>query len=251
MYIVAVKDERGALIAEAKLQNTEIKFGRSEENEICLASDSVSRQHACLYIENEQVYIADMGSSNGVYIDDQRIHREAAIDENSRIRIAEFHISLECPRQANSRVPGVNTAIYSPHDAHAKLVVVSGPQIGREILLFDPVSAVGRTDENDISLPDISISRHHARLHQQNDGSYVLQDLGSSNGTHVHGRRVNRPVRILIGDRVHFGNIECILSQTTGVSTPRRSVHRWIIYGLLFMAAAVIGTLSSLLFNDS
>ena len=85
----------------------------------------------------------------------------------------------------------------------------------KNVDVFDPVSAVGRTDENDISIPDISISRHHARLHRQDDGSYVLQDLGSSNGTHVHGRRVNRPVRVVTGDRIHFGNIEC-LSVTCG-----------------------------------
>ena len=115
--------------------------------------------------------------------------------------------------------------------------------------MFDPVSAVGRTDENDIDIPDISISRHHARLHRQDDGSYVLQDLGSSNGTHVHGRRVNRPVRVVTGDRIHFGNIECLLSRVDGVSQPRRGAQRWVIYGLLFLAAAAIGSLSSLLFQ--
>ena len=132
MYIVAVKDERGALIAEARLENSDIKLGRSEDNDICLVSGLVSRQHACIYIENDQAYIADMGSSNGVYVNDRRIQRESAIDSSSQIRVAEFGVSLERPRTSPSTRPGVNTAVYTPTDAHGKLVVASGPQTGRE-----------------------------------------------------------------------------------------------------------------------
>ncbi|MEE2789047.1 MAG: FHA domain-containing protein [Myxococcota bacterium] len=250
-YIVVVKDERGALIAECSLDpGQQLRLGRSDDNDICLYSESISRQHGCIYLENNTAFIADMGSSNGIYVNDERIRREAAINQASRIRIGEFHIALEVLRNEQSSLKGISTAVYSPTDAHAKLIVMTGPQVGREVLLFDPIVSVGRVDENDVALPDISISRHHARLHLQDDDSYILQDLESANGTHVHGRAISRPTRIVHGDRVHFGNIQCLISRIDGLSTPRQGARVWILYGLLVAAAAICGVLASLLMSD-
>ncbi|MBA2463205.1 MAG: ATP-binding cassette domain-containing protein [Actinobacteria bacterium] len=53
---------------------------------------------------------------------------------------------------------------------------------------------VGRTDENDIVIDDLLVSRHHAELRETKDGDYELVDLGSTNGTYVNGRRVERAV---------------------------------------------------------
>ena len=65
MYIVVVEDGRGALVSEHELSEGQLNIGRSSENEIILPGGSVSRNHACIYIENGTVYVADMGSSNG------------------------------------------------------------------------------------------------------------------------------------------------------------------------------------------
>jgi pSer/pThr/pTyr-binding forkhead associated (FHA) protein len=57
-----------------------------------------------------------------------------------------------------------------------------------------------------------SISRRHARLRHEDDGSYcVIEDVGTMNGTFVNGVRLvaGRPVPVVSGDTVVFGTIQC------------------------------------------
>jgi len=62
---------------------------------------------------------------------------------------------------------------------------------------------VGRHRGCDIVLSDLSVSRRHARLIFR-DGKWVVQDLDSTNGTIVNGRRVGR-CEVRPGDRVFIG----------------------------------------------
>ena len=247
MYIVVVEDERGALISEHVLGGQPIKLGRTPENDIVLPSGAVSRRHATIILRGKQALINDEGSSNGVIVDEQRIRGETVIDESSQIRVGEYRVFLE--RTSGRALPeqGINTAIVHPEQAHGKLVVVGGKHAGREILLFEPITTVGRTDENDVTLADVSVSRHHARLKRQDDGSYVVTDLNSSNGTLVHGRRLTGATRMYHGDRVQFGNIECLLVDPQGKGRGNRQLRQFAVYGLLVLAAAIVGAFISLL----
>ena len=62
------------------------------------------------------------------------------------------------------------------------------PQVFR---LLQPTVVVGRGKGTDLLLPDISVSRHHARVERIGDDGYRLVDLGSQNGTKVNGQRVD------------------------------------------------------------
>ncbi len=50
---------------------------------------------------------------------------------------------------------------------------------------------IGRVPDNDVVLPDLDVSRHHAELRRMPTGGYQIVDLASHNGTYVNGRRVN------------------------------------------------------------
>lgn len=63
---------------------------------------------------------------------------------------------------------------------------------------------VGRSSQCDVVLGDITVSRRHARLLHR-DGSWVLQDLNSTNGSYLNGQRVGR-CEIRPGDRVALGD---------------------------------------------
>ena len=243
MYIVVVEDERGALVSEHELTGGQLNIGRSSENNIILASGSVSRNHGCIYLENGIVYIADMGSSNGVIVDDARIKGECPIDDTNRIRLGDYRIILE--KRINRPVAdvGINTAVTTPERAHGKLVVLNGPKMNQEVFLYEPVTGIGRTEENDVSFPDISISRHHARLQVQDDGSYILSDLGSSNGTFYNGRRLTAAARARFGDQIQFGNVACLLSSSDSSSQPGQRWNNVLIYGGLVIVSTVIGIL--------
>jgi hypothetical protein len=66
---------------------------------------------------------------------------------------------------------------------------------------------VGRLDTCDVPIHDKSVSREHARLSQL-PGGYVLEDLGSTNGTFVNGSRIQEAVVVRPGDEITFGSIE-------------------------------------------
>jgi len=249
MFVIAIKDERGALVSEHRLEDTQLVLGRSSEADIQLTGDGISRQHACLFIESGQVYVADMGSANGVYVNEQKLRREALVDDTTRIRIARFLIQVEPMEPNSASLPGINTAVVQPGQAHAKLLILSGDEAGRELLLFEPIVAIGRIEENDLCIQHPSMSRHHGRIHQQDDGSYIVQDLDSSNGIFVAGRKINRPTRLLYGDRVSFGAVECLLSKTEGVSSIRFDSRQWILVAALAMASAAFGVLAALIFG--
>jgi pSer/pThr/pTyr-binding forkhead associated (FHA) protein len=62
---------------------------------------------------------------------------------------------------------------------------------------------VGRSQENDIVVPDPNVSRKHARLARADNG-FVVEDLGSTNGTLLDGAPIDRE-RIESGDELTFG----------------------------------------------
>jgi len=49
---------------------------------------------------------------------------------------------------------------------------------------------IGRHPDNDIALRDLDVSRHHAELRRNPDGSFEIIDLGSHGGTFVNGKRI-------------------------------------------------------------
>lgn len=63
---------------------------------------------------------------------------------------------------------------------------------------------IGRDAAADISLTDSGISRHHARLTVSDDGIATLEDLGSTNGVFLNGRRIDVAI-LQPGDRIELG----------------------------------------------
>jgi len=94
----------------------------------------------------------------------------------------------------------------------AWLVRVSGPDAGRDWRLAT-TNRVGRdTSENELVFADETVSWKHAKIQREGD-QYVLYDLGSLNGTFVNDRKVQKTV-LYDGDRIRFGDVECVFKRT-------------------------------------
>ncbi len=85
-----------------------------------------------------------------------------------------------------------------------RLVVKAGPNPGSAFDLSKEVTLMGRDVTNDISLGDPEVSRQHARL-TRTPGGYVLEDLGSTNGSFVNGERLVAPRVLASGDLLGLG----------------------------------------------
>ena len=97
------------------------------------------------------------------------------------------------------------------------LFVVRGRDQGRHFQLSQPVLRLGREAGSDIQLFDSEASRTHAEVRAQQDGTWELQDLNSSNGTRINGEIISSQT-LRSGDRVEIGETLMIF---TGAGQPR------------------------------
>ncbi len=68
---------------------------------------------------------------------------------------------------------------------------------------------IGRSARNDVCIPDPFASRVHAEVRREGD-QYVLQDLGSANGTYYNGARAEQPITLTNGGRIQIGETEIV-----------------------------------------
>jgi hypothetical protein len=77
---------------------------------------------------------------------------------------------------------------------------------GRRLVVGPAGVTLGRSSRCDVVLDDANISRQHAELRPRG-GSWVLTDLGSTNGSSVNGRRIDAPTVVKPGDEIELGTL--------------------------------------------
>ncbi len=85
----------------------------------------------------------------------------------------------------------------------AKLCLKFGDSVLKEIPLTQAAATIGRLPDNTVQIDNLAVSGHHARIYW-NEGYYVVEDLGSTNGTFVNDKRVGQAT-LLHGDQVLVG----------------------------------------------
>jgi hypothetical protein len=85
----------------------------------------------------------------------------------------------------------------------AILLMVEGPVPGRRFFVDQPALLLGRDEQCDVIIPDRQVSRHHARIHLEGE-RYVIEDMGSKNGTFVNGQELHEPYVLQDGDEIQI-----------------------------------------------
>jgi len=85
-----------------------------------------------------------------------------------------------------------------------QLVVMDGPGRGDKITLNKNLIKVGKRDTNDMVIKDKAVSRNHLEVEYTSD-SFLLRDLGSTNGTFLNGNKV-KEAYLAPGDLIKLGN---------------------------------------------
>jgi FOG: FHA domain len=117
-------------------------------------------------------------------------------------------------------VPGLQTAPRSSYPAGpntvttslpratvltaSKLVITSGPRAGTELPLGTEPLTIGRSSESGLVIRDDYTSTHHARLLLWNN-EWMIQDLDSTNGTFLDGKRVTVPTQVPLDTPIKVG----------------------------------------------
>lgn len=81
---------------------------------------------------------------------------------------------------------------------------------------------VGREADMDILIDNPSVSRKQAEIRREGEG-WVVEDLGSSNGTFLHGQKIEGPQAVVAGDEIGFGKFSIVFDKVVGKETASAS----------------------------
>lgn len=110
------------------------------------------------------------------------------------------------PKQkpARASAPRAPKPAKPDKSAARKLVVVDGALSGTAITLTGDPITIGRADDSTVVLTDDYVSTRHARLVPA-EGKWLLEDLGSTNGTYLDRQRVTDPTPVPLGTPIRVG----------------------------------------------
>lgn len=209
MFLLQSKDGGEISLALDKLR---LNIGRDAGNDLVLDDPAVSGFHAGIFFDNGRVELVDLGSTNGTFINGRKLSGRAELKAWDLVRFGstELEIADSDGRRPTSvmkavsvEVPG--SAAVDPVRPLAKLEAVSlhaGPAIFE---IRDSIS-IGRSPGNNLLLKPSTVSSTHAEIRVVG-GMLELIDQGSTNGTFVNGRRIDRQV-LKNGDCLRFDEVE-------------------------------------------
>jgi pSer/pThr/pTyr-binding forkhead associated (FHA) protein len=133
-----------------------------------------------------------------------------------------------------------------------QIKIYNGQQLIDTILVTGAVVTIGRELDNDITLDDLEISRHHARLTRQGN-QFILEDLNSANGTFINNAPLTEPYILRAGDAVSLGDFKLKFEEIPlnilqariptsvqpAITKPARSLWPWIIAGGVLLVAVL------------
>jgi pSer/pThr/pTyr-binding forkhead associated (FHA) protein len=209
-----------------RLEGTTVTLGRAEENAVGLFGDlGVQPRHAVISCQGNTYTLRNLAVQAGTFVNGTRVET-VQLNDGDRLKISNYELSfhLRANRRAAAARPAVavgsprsnNVPVQSertqanppaggqdgyPSATNAYLVNAAGQQFA---VRTDAPTRIGRALDNDIVVSDASVSRHHASIECRN-GSFVLRDLGSQNGTWLGERRVTE-APLTRGDTLRLGD---------------------------------------------
>ena len=189
--------------SKISLNSKTVKIGRANDNDIIINDPYISSHHAVIKVENGRMFIQDMGSMNGTFVNHSKISG-AYISETDEIHLGSYKLSLE--RFKN----------YFYEEKEEKISNVS-------FNLIEGTNRIGRAQDNNVVINHPMISAHHAVITKSGE-KYVIEDLNSTNGVYINGRRIHKD-SFTISDRVTLGIYPINISSAAALKTYRGDVR--------------------------
>ncbi|MHC3390776.1 FHA domain-containing protein [Streptomyces lavendulocolor] len=221
----------------------EYHIGRDPASDIVLADARISWHHAVLRPEGAQWTVQDEGSTNGTFAEGRRVQvcgvgpgsvlhfGHPADGPRAMLSAPERPARPDTPAQPDPPAAPAASPSWShaPPTSHTPPASHAPPASGAPSAVPRPSSVslpaatgtfrqptsirplpsrtvrIGRGGDNDLVVDDLTVSRRHAELLADPDGTYWIHDLGSHNGTFLNGQPVDR-ARVTPDDIVGIGH---------------------------------------------
>jgi len=187
----------------------EITVGRSHECDWCIPSNdsSVGRKHLRIFRRKNSIYLEDLGSQNGSFIDKRRIKGSIKLRAGQRINLGKCAIVVE--KKAFSE----SGSVFKPY-----LEVLTGSRKGCRLAIESAGVRIGSDPESTlVLLDDLLVSRSHAFIGCSEGASCWVEDCGSMNGTRVDGEALvrdrKRPLKP--GNIIQIAHIDILYTDGT------------------------------------
>lgn len=190
-------------------------IGRDLDNDLVIEDSSVSRNHALVKVQDDSFLVMDLGSRTGTKVGGRTLEGKV-LKTGGVVSLGETNLNLvEVQAQGAQPQPvssSSETIVEQPGgDGGGVLIAQSGPDAGKSFPLSAGDNVIGRDPEAAVTLADETVSRTHAVV-RQDQGRFVVLDLGSRSGTRVDGEQV-RGYKLTPGETVTLGSTEVVLMQ--------------------------------------
>ncbi len=171
-----------------------ITFGRNEGNNLVLDSEIVSNFHGFFSKDNNDVYINDRNSTNGIFINNAKIHEKTALKYGDTITF-----ESEYAKKTQTLGSGVSMIFNSE--------LSSG--LWSIFKLRNNAVVIGRDPKADLVLNVGGISLFHGKIIYENEKYYILENSGTK-GIYVNGERIIGKRKLENRDIIFIGNAKLI-----------------------------------------
>jgi ABC-type multidrug transport system ATPase subunit len=250
---------------EFELIKPEVLIGRDEGVEITIPTPAVSRRHARFMLESGGYVLEDLGSSNGTFVNGDRLIGRRALKHGDQIRLGQM---ITLTYQAHEEVPEVRTEVQPmPSEPEVKTAVRPAPSVPSHVMqttigeepglpvaagprrlmvtiagantqtynLTRPSLSLGRNEDNDIVIPSPIVSGKHARIEQAGGGGYKLVVLPEArNPVLFEGRPLEGSRVLRHGDLLRIGSQDPGVMVTMTYDAPAEAaaqVEQDIVFG--------------------
>ena len=149
----------------------EMLVGRHQDADLLLQAAEISRRHAALLLKDQLLWVQDLNSSNGTFVNDIRIEQEKQLHDGDIVQFASFKFSVLAPAQENNDLPEIEA---------------------------EPVQAAPTQDLSDQGMP--SLAERAAEVEVRHDGMpqniSIPKPAPIPEGVNIHAQPEQTPVAI-------------------------------------------------------
>jgi pSer/pThr/pTyr-binding forkhead associated (FHA) protein len=205
----------GVVIKEVQLTKDKTTLGRRPYNDIVIDNLAVSGEHAVLQMVGQDVFIEDLNSTNGTYINGKAVKKQL-LQHNDTVEIGKYkikYLSVESSDYEKTMIIKPGAAPTAPNFQHtapmsntnfaaltgtssALIKVLNGAAVGREVALTKVVTTVGK--------PGVQVASITKR-----PGGYVFAHVEGGSRPTVNGSEVSSdPVHLKNGDVIELAGTQ-------------------------------------------